>query len=86
MTHEVDLLVCGQPGLQIEFQNSQSYTEKPCLNEKNKKPDGGAQPLWSSHPLKAWVWAQMRESQKNLTSDGRWWRTPLILAEAGGSL
>jgi hypothetical protein len=27
-------LVQGQPGLQSEFQDSQSYTEKPCL-EKN---------------------------------------------------
>jgi hypothetical protein len=26
----------GQPGLQSEFQDSQGYTEKPCL-EKTKK-------------------------------------------------
>jgi hypothetical protein len=24
----------GQPGLQSEFQDSQDYTEKPCLNNK----------------------------------------------------
>jgi hypothetical protein len=30
----VDFWVRGQPGLQTEFQNSQGYTEKPCL----KKP------------------------------------------------
>ena len=24
----------GQPGLQIEFQDSQGYTEKPCLEKK----------------------------------------------------
>jgi hypothetical protein len=26
----------GQPGLQSEFQDSQSYTEKPCLEKQNK--------------------------------------------------
>jgi hypothetical protein len=31
---QVDFWVRGQPGLQSEFQGSQSYTEKPCL----KKP------------------------------------------------
>jgi hypothetical protein len=33
---QVDLWVRGQPGLQSEFQDSQGYTEKPCL-EKPKK-------------------------------------------------
>jgi hypothetical protein len=34
----VDFWVRGQPGLQrTEFQDSQGYTEKPCLEEKNKK-------------------------------------------------
>jgi hypothetical protein len=32
---QVDFRVQGQPGLQSEFQDSQGYTEKPCL----KKPD-----------------------------------------------
>ena len=27
----------GQPGLQSEFQDSQSYTEKPCLKTKQNK-------------------------------------------------
>jgi hypothetical protein len=31
----MDFWVRGQPGLQSEFQDSQGYTEKPCL-EKNK--------------------------------------------------
>jgi hypothetical protein len=26
----------GQPGLQREFQDGQSYTEKPCLKKQNK--------------------------------------------------
>ena len=30
------LWVQGQPGLQSEFQDSQNYTEKPCLNNNNK--------------------------------------------------
>jgi hypothetical protein len=35
---QADFQVRGQPGLQIEFQDSQDYTEKPCLGkEKNKK-------------------------------------------------
>ena len=33
---QVDFWVWGQPGLQSEFQNSQGYTEKPCL-ETNKQ-------------------------------------------------
>jgi hypothetical protein len=34
---QVDFWVWGQPGLQSEFQDSQGYTEKPCLEEKKKK-------------------------------------------------
>jgi hypothetical protein len=33
---QADFWVWGQPGLQSEFQDSQGYTEKPCL-KKNKK-------------------------------------------------
>jgi hypothetical protein len=33
---QVDFWVWGQPGLQSELQDSQGYTEKPCL-EKTKK-------------------------------------------------
>ena len=33
---QVDFWVQGQPGLQSEFQDSQGYTEKPCL-EKQKQ-------------------------------------------------
>jgi hypothetical protein len=40
-TQEADtggsLWVQGQPGLQIEFQYSQGYTEKPGLKKKKKK-------------------------------------------------
>jgi hypothetical protein len=32
---QADFWVWGQPGLQSEFQDSQGYTEKPCLEKKN---------------------------------------------------
>jgi hypothetical protein len=32
-----DFLVWGQPGLQSEFQDSQGYTEKPCLEKTKRK-------------------------------------------------
>jgi hypothetical protein len=31
---QADIWVRGQPGLQSEFQDSQGYTEKPCLGGK----------------------------------------------------
>jgi hypothetical protein len=31
---QADFWVQGQPGLQSEFQDSQGYTEKPCLGKK----------------------------------------------------
>jgi hypothetical protein len=34
---QVDFWVRGQPGLQSEFQDSQGYTEKPCLEKTKKK-------------------------------------------------
>jgi hypothetical protein len=34
---QADFWVQGQPGLQSEFQDSQGYTEKPCLGKKKKK-------------------------------------------------
>jgi hypothetical protein len=33
----VNFLVQGQPGLQSVFQDSQGYTEKPCLIKPKKK-------------------------------------------------
>ena len=38
---QVDFWVQGQPGPQSEFQDSQGYTEKPCLEKKKKKKDWG---------------------------------------------
>ena len=34
---QADFWVRGQAGLQSEFQDSQSYTEKPCLKNNNNK-------------------------------------------------
>ena len=32
---QVHVSLPGQPGLESEFRDSQSYTEKPCLEKKN---------------------------------------------------
>jgi hypothetical protein len=34
---QADFWVQGQPGLQSEFQDSQGYTEKPCLEKTKNK-------------------------------------------------
>jgi hypothetical protein len=34
---QVDFWVWGQPDLQSEFQDSQGYTEKPCLKKTKTK-------------------------------------------------
>jgi hypothetical protein len=34
---QADFWVRGQPGLQSELQDSQGYTEKPCLEKTNKQ-------------------------------------------------
>jgi hypothetical protein len=42
---QADFWVRGQPGLQSEFQDSQGYTEKPCLQKKKKKKKTGKQSI-----------------------------------------
>jgi hypothetical protein len=44
---QADLWVWDQPGLQSEFQDSQGYTEKPCL-KRNKKQ--------TKKPKESWLW------------------------------
>ena len=34
---QADFWVPGQPGLQSDFQDSQGYTEKPCLENQQQK-------------------------------------------------
>jgi hypothetical protein len=36
---QMDFWVRGQPGLQSEFQDSQGYTEKPCLEKPKKRKE-----------------------------------------------
>jgi hypothetical protein len=36
---QVDFWVQGHPGLQSEFQDSQGYTEKPCLEKPTNQPN-----------------------------------------------
>jgi hypothetical protein len=36
---QTDFWVWGQPGLQSEFQDSQGYTEKPCLEKQTNKKE-----------------------------------------------
>jgi hypothetical protein len=42
----VDFRVRGQPGLQREFQDSQGYTEKPCLEKTKKKKKKKEVEMW----------------------------------------
>jgi hypothetical protein len=44
---QADFWVWGQPGLQSEFQDSQSYIEKPCLEKKKKNEEEGKKNGWS---------------------------------------
>jgi hypothetical protein len=45
---QADIWVWGQPGLQSKFQDSQGYTEKPCL-ENPKKPKTNKQKPQNPH-------------------------------------
>ena len=51
---QADFWVRGQPSLQSEFQGSQGYTEKPCLEKtKNKQQQQQRMDLWEvRHSLK----------------------------------
>jgi hypothetical protein len=51
---QADFWVRGQPGLQSEFQDSQGYTEKPCLEKnKNKKQNKQTNRTNLSHSVQA---------------------------------
>jgi hypothetical protein len=47
-----DFWVRGQPGLQSEFQDSQGYTEKPCLENQKKDFSGSECSICILYPLK----------------------------------
>jgi hypothetical protein len=64
---QVDFWVWGQPGLQNEFQDSQGYTEKPCLGKQtNKQTQTNKQknPKWSSKVTKSLVTVLIRAESK----------------------
>jgi hypothetical protein len=48
----------GQPGLQTEFQDSQGYTEKPCLKKQKPKKQKQKQSLLGivAHAFNAGTW------------------------------
>ena len=52
---QADFWVQGQPGLQNEFQDSQGYTEKPCL-EKNKKQNKTKKKEHQYYDIKIILW------------------------------
>jgi hypothetical protein len=54
---QADFWVQGQPGLQSEFQDSQGYTEKPCLKTKTNKKVYPFKMLWV-FCLHVWLWIQ----------------------------
>jgi hypothetical protein len=41
----------AKPGLQREFQDSQGYTEKPCLKKTNKQKKNASSLRTSAHPV-----------------------------------
>jgi hypothetical protein len=48
---QVNFWVRGQPGLQSEFQDSQGYTEKPCLKQTNKQTNKQTKSTFLARPL-----------------------------------
>ena len=57
---QVDFWVRGQPGLQSEFQDSQSYKEKPCL-EKTKNKTKQKKKIFNK-----WCWSNWMSSSKRI--------------------
>jgi hypothetical protein len=47
---QVDFWVRSQPGLQSEFQDSQGYTEKPCLEKPKTNKNERTQPSVQARP------------------------------------
>jgi hypothetical protein len=80
---QADFWVRGQPGLQSEFQDSQGYTEKPCLektktNKHTNKPS--KQQQQTERNLAVWIpemkqefggWGQIRNKRKSKDFDVR---------------
>jgi hypothetical protein len=52
---QVDFWVQGQPGLQSEFQDSQGYTEKPCLEKTKQNKTKQNKARWSGWQDECWA-------------------------------
>jgi hypothetical protein len=50
---QVYFWIQGQSGLQSEFQDSQGYTEKPCLKKQKQKQQQQQQKSWDHVMIKA---------------------------------
>jgi hypothetical protein len=58
-----DFWVLGQPDLQSEFQDSQGYTEKPCLEKQNKTKQNKTN---KQTKKESWQWKTWLEVCKRL--------------------
>jgi hypothetical protein len=65
---QVDFWVQGQPGLQREFQDSQGYTEKPCLKKKKIKPKQNKNMFVCVYECMPCEWRHPREARKRIKS------------------
>ena len=75
---QADFWVRGQPGLQSEFQDSQGYTEKPCLEniQKNKNKN---KKHWSPLSKAQWPHSTNRESDQWCYCDPFWPKVVYVL-------
>jgi hypothetical protein len=69
---QVDFWVRGQPDLQSEFQESQGYTEKPCL-KTNKQTNKQTNTHTHTQKIKlAIIPARVQNTSKSRTGSGPW--------------
>ena len=77
---QADFWVRGQPGLQSEFQDSQGYTEKPCLEniQKNKNKNKNKK-HWSPLSKAQWPHSTNRETDQWCYCDPFWPKVVYVL-------
>jgi hypothetical protein len=65
MQRQVDFWVWGKPGLQSEFQDSQGYTEKPCLEkQQQQKQNKTKQKVTQIPKCKTWTTESARRKDR----------------------
>ena len=64
---QADFWVQGQSGLQSEFQDSQGYTEKPCLEKPNQTKPNQTKPNQKQNPESDADQRQDRDKSENWT-------------------